>query len=340
MIKNVVLPPFTGFARPNSGELPGAFFDRVLLSEPISLVRTVWYILQQCSLTGQEIITASYSDLERELNLSHSSVCDGLRRAIEVGYIRLVRPGENGHLKAQYAVNWKNGGDGDGVKVEQGDEGGEWLPFGGGEPVEFEEEGEAELVCEVVGEGAAGQESYGSVYPTGNSSSKYRNMELEESVGRNREGVAAVVGKGTGLPSGLAYLSHDLSQELGDPLHLKSNRTQTLRLWQQSGLDEREFARLMYQSRDLTRRYATLRPGETLPPTGQPRNRMAYFFTVLRDVLTGGSRSHQPSPTLAASKLQPLPAQSRATGQAQNRSRWEMPASWRALAGPSPLAAY
>ncbi|MEI6047235.1 MAG: hypothetical protein WCS37_23080, partial [Chloroflexota bacterium] len=33
------------------------------------------------------------------------------------------------------------------------------------------------------------------------------------------------------------------------------------------------------------KQFATIRPGEKEPPPGQRRNRMAYFFTVLRDLL-------------------------------------------------------
>jgi hypothetical protein len=87
----------------------------------------------------------------------------------------------------------------------------------------------------------------------------------------------------------LANLSQDFSRELGDLAHGRSNLTQIHNLWRESGLSEKEFAGLLYQSRDLTRRYAVLRPGETPPPGGKPRNRMAYFFTVVRNMLGLGS---------------------------------------------------
>jgi hypothetical protein len=92
----------------------------------------------------------------------------------------------------------------------------------------------------------------------------------------------------------LANLSQDFSRELGDLAHGRSNSTQIHNLWRESGLSEKEFAGLLYQSRDLTRRYAVLRPGETPPPSGKPRNRMAYFFTVVRNMLGLGSATTAP----------------------------------------------
>jgi hypothetical protein len=58
----------------------------------------------------------------------------------------------------------------------------------------------------------------------------------------------------------LPNLSRDFSRELGDLAHGRSNSTQIHNLWRESGLSEKEFAGLLYQSRDLTRRYAVLRP--------------------------------------------------------------------------------
>ncbi|HEX2915780.1 MAG TPA: hypothetical protein VH186_33775 [Chloroflexia bacterium] len=48
----------------------------------------------------------------------------------------------------------------------------------------------------------------------------------------------------------------------------------------------------MYQARELTRRYATLRPGEVVSQ-GQTRNRMPYFFATLRDLLEGDNHERE-----------------------------------------------
>jgi hypothetical protein len=101
-------------------------------------------------------------------------------------------------------------------------------------------------------------------------------------------------GPGVALPAYLVNLSKRLSIELGDERHTASNRTQTLNLYQASGLSQKEFAKLLYQARDLTCRYAVARAGEVPPPTGGVRNTMAYFFRVVRDLLVRWSSQGQP----------------------------------------------
>jgi hypothetical protein len=83
----------------------------------------------------------------------------------------------------------------------------------------------------------------------------------------------------------LTNMSQDFSLELGDPEHTRSNRTQIHNLWHKSALSEKDFAAVLYEARKLTKQFAIIRPGEKEPPPGQTRNRMAYFFAVLRDLL-------------------------------------------------------
>ena len=76
----------------------------------------------------------------------------------------------------------------------------------------------------------------------------------------------------------IASVAADLSRELGDSAHEASNMRQALNLWQASGLSEHEFVELMQQARKLTRRYQSR-------PTWDPMaNKMAYYFTTLRDL--------------------------------------------------------
>ncbi|HEX2916321.1 MAG TPA: hypothetical protein VH186_36505 [Chloroflexia bacterium] len=88
------------------------------------------------------------------------------------------------------------------------------------------------------------------------------------------------------LPAPLTNLNRAFSLELGDKAHTPSNHAQIRNLWQESGLSVAEFAEVMYQARELTRRYATLRPGEVVSQ-GQTRNWMPYFFATLRYLLNG-----------------------------------------------------
>jgi hypothetical protein len=75
----------------------------------------------------------------------------------------------------------------------------------------------------------------------------------------------------------IAQVASDFSHELQDSEHIVSNVTQALRLWQTSGLDEEAFVGLMYEAKTLTRKY------QTRPHWDGLANKMAYYFTVLRD---------------------------------------------------------
>jgi hypothetical protein len=295
---------FEGFECPATpdvaAELLEQYLNVVLINEQASVARLVGYVLAR-TLTGEAEVETSYSDLQHVLNLSRSAVGEGLQRALTVGYIRQVRQGENGHIKSVYALAWAEGesepptppqnryrnqagslavpaylpANETSLSPTLEDESEEALPFG------------ADALENLNLSAPFGDiSSYQSYQPTGSLSLEDSNIEsLElESLESHTRPVAKTARSNT-LPTYLANLGRDLSHELGDIDHLKSNHTQIAKLFQSSGLDEKEFARLMYQSRDLTHHYATLRPGEQLPPPGQRRNKMAYFFTVLRDKL-------------------------------------------------------
>ncbi|HEX2915477.1 MAG TPA: hypothetical protein VH186_32255 [Chloroflexia bacterium] len=109
---------FEGFELPGGNEgsllVPTAYFERVLMTEPASVSRLVWYFLSRSleelekgALIEEITVTASYSELENALNLAHSSIGEGLKRALDAGYLRLVHTGENGHSRSRYAINWR-----------------------------------------------------------------------------------------------------------------------------------------------------------------------------------------------------------------------------------------
>jgi hypothetical protein len=83
----------------------------------------------------------------------------------------------------------------------------------------------------------------------------------------------------------IAEIAADFSREFGDSAHEASNMRQALNLWVASGLNEHEFVQLMQEARRLTRRYQSR-------PTWDPMsNKMAYYFTVLRQLSDpGGAR--------------------------------------------------
>jgi hypothetical protein len=83
----------------------------------------------------------------------------------------------------------------------------------------------------------------------------------------------------------IAAIVTDFSDELGDSAHVTSNVGQALRVYTQSGLDELEFADLLFQARK------TVRARQGQQGIGTINNRMAYFFVVLRDLLRRGAEA-------------------------------------------------
>ncbi|MBN1954372.1 MAG: hypothetical protein JW900_04890 [Anaerolineae bacterium] len=71
----------------------------------------------------------------------------------------------------------------------------------------------------------------------------------------------------------IANLVMDISLQFGDTEHYRENDAQAHNLWRASGLDDQAFVQLVYQARDTALRLAGA------------RNRMAYFFTVLRHLV-------------------------------------------------------
>jgi hypothetical protein len=74
----------------------------------------------------------------------------------------------------------------------------------------------------------------------------------------------------------------DFSRELGDTAHETANMLQANHLWHESGLGEQAFVDLLYEARGRTRR------AQGAQGAGQIQNRAAYFFTVLRALVSEG----------------------------------------------------
>jgi hypothetical protein len=81
----------------------------------------------------------------------------------------------------------------------------------------------------------------------------------------------------------IAAVLTDFSDELGDSSHTVANVTQALRLWAQSGVDEADFVEMLYEAKRRTRLYQGKQGAKGI------QNKIAYFFTVLRDLAQPGT---------------------------------------------------
>ncbi|HYP21602.1 MAG TPA: hypothetical protein VEY08_16150 [Chloroflexia bacterium] len=79
----------------------------------------------------------------------------------------------------------------------------------------------------------------------------------------------------------LNSLVTDFSRELGDEAHTMQNISQALHLWAQSGGTDKEFGGLLYEAKSRVREYQGKQGLRGI------ENKMAYFFTVVRDLVKG-----------------------------------------------------
>ncbi|MEA2574958.1 MAG: hypothetical protein QOH93_2256 [Chloroflexia bacterium] len=77
----------------------------------------------------------------------------------------------------------------------------------------------------------------------------------------------------------IAAVLTDFSDELGDSSHTVANVTQALRLWAQSSAEEADFVEMLYEAKRRTRLYQGKQGAKGI------QNKIAYFFTVLRDLV-------------------------------------------------------
>jgi hypothetical protein len=85
-----------------------------------------------------------------------------------------------------------------------------------------------------------------------------------------------------------AWIRSDIerySGELHDPEHVAQNTGQAARLYQASGLSEAAFCQLMGEARSITKQYNIKKRAQGQAGEYGLRNKMPYFFKVLRDLL-------------------------------------------------------
>jgi len=81
----------------------------------------------------------------------------------------------------------------------------------------------------------------------------------------------------------------DWSIEFHDEEHFIQNRTQAIRKWVESGLDEDQFVELMYEARRRAKKALVTKDATDATSTHDGvKNRMPYFFATLQDLVDNG----------------------------------------------------
>ena len=75
------------------------------------------------------------------------------------------------------------------------------------------------------------------------------------------------------------------SGEFHDDDHLKPNISHAARLWKASGLSEDAFCHRLYEAASITKGYDIQKRADGEAGKWGARNKMPYYFVVLRDIL-------------------------------------------------------
>jgi hypothetical protein len=309
-------PVFTGFRQLPGGSfaftmVPNQFLDEIVPFEKPCVVKVVCLVLRRTlgwiDQTGQrrQQDQVAYSEFAREMNMSTQAVADGLKIALEKGYIVRVKAGTmrdatSGNPEAAwYGLRWLS-------------------PLQTTPPIFTPSQAEPVSPVEAP---LATLKSADSDKQTALSSLINRDMinkadsEKIIQVELKPSSKTLVCKKRSKFSSYIGNLVSDIGEQFGDGEHRLSNIKQALNCWNKSELAEKEFAQLLYQARNLTRQHtnALTNPAIAVKPkpvssfgswvtlagtpseteTSQPdkltstlpRNRMPYFFKVLQDLV-------------------------------------------------------
>jgi hypothetical protein len=317
-------PAFAGFRQlPGGGfpftMVPNQFLDEIVPIEKPCVVKVVCLVLRRTlgwvDQTGQrrQQNQVAYSEFAREMNMSTQAVADGLKIALEKGYIVRVKAGTmrdatSGNPEAaSYSLRWLS-------PLKQAS-----MPT-----PSYDNATDNKAISENSTAPGVRKEEIrkdDSENQTVLSSLKNRDMinkadsEKTNKVELKPNSKFSESKKRRKFSSYIGNLVSDIGEQFGDGEHRLSNIKQALNCWEKSQLAEKDFAQLLYQARHLTRQHANavipLIPTEKLSSAqafsswvtlaGEPakaevsrpensgpvslRNRMPYFFKVLQDLI-------------------------------------------------------
>ena len=128
-------PPF------DTVTVPNRFFHPIIMFETVSVARLVWYIFSQ-NQNGVEYVEASYTELEKALNLSRSAIHQAINRSTMRGYIERLDT-RSSTARSRFAINWQAVNDACAAPAGSNNDGGNNNTTGEAEPLPFEEDGGA-----------------------------------------------------------------------------------------------------------------------------------------------------------------------------------------------------
>lgn len=355
-------PAFAGFRQlPGGGfsftMVPNQFLDEIVPIEKPCVVKVVCLVLRRTlgwiDQTGQrrQQNQVAYSEFAREMNMSTQAVADGLRIALEKGYIVRVRAGTmrdatSGNPEAaSYGLRWMS-------PLQPAPVNASSNVLSNASSYKSESHTPDSEIATAPDALASAPLATTTVQKNSknqivSSSLKSRDMINKADSEKSKKLELKISSKNSEPQKNgkfsryIGNLISDIGVQFGDDEHRLSNIKQALNGWEASRLAEKEYVQLLYQARELTRQHTstlkapvatekpdltpkfnswiTLAGSATLSETfeanksGQkgPRNRMPYFFKVVQDLL------RRPSLDLPPSQAVEAPAASKISGSPQ-----------------------
>ncbi len=356
---------FAGFRQqPDGGYaftmVPNQFFDEIMCNEKPCVIKVVGLIsrltLGWVDENGQRRKQAqiSYSTFAREMKMSLQAVNDGVRIALEKGYIVLVKPGalRGGRPEgAWYSLGWEGNPqraersaqlarplakkqsaattEKQSTAVAEKQSGTVATPTLNCRDIEDKAESKINLVeikaSSTVGSGQVAQSS--SLKKGGKPKAIVGAIPCGRPSGQAQDLPMSTERTATGKYS--AYIGNlitEIGEQFGDISHRLPNIKHALNLWDKERLAEKDFVQLVYKARDLTRTHTSgleraekaILPGEkwvtlaeaTPAESVERRNRMAYFFRVLEELVAkvGLGQAESAGPAQPKQETYPLRA--------------------------------
>jgi hypothetical protein len=307
---------YAGFSSPNGTIVPDDVFDVLLprLTDPE--LRVLLYIIRRTfgfkkhsdNISLKQMVEGIRTRDGRELDggtgMSKASVARGLRGLTDKGVIIATRNSsrERGDEPTTYQLRFRPGGvshieTGGVSQYETGVSGPETGPVSPVDPQETVRQQTEQSLSNIrktattKDELLAGTEQSRDNPPTRQSQPLViGELVAQRTVDQPRGSSVSDADRDTILE----YIS-DFSREFADRASLKSSTTRAHNLYRQSGVALETFIEGMYRARSIVKeRTGSIRRGAT-DEHGRPmRNKMAYWFTVLEDLL--GLRETPPAP--------------------------------------------
>jgi hypothetical protein len=313
MPKNQLRPVFAGFRQQSGGSfaftmVPNQFLDEIVPYEKPCVVKVVGLILRRTlgwvDEKGQrrQQDQVSYSEFAREMNMSLQAVADGLKIALEKGYILRVKPGamHGGTPEgAWYSLRWSTASESQSESRSKNQSDPALKSRDMINKAESKKTGTVEIKTSSI-----------ALKPN-----ELQTHQVKRCPGKTEVLDAASPNPGKKYSAYIGNVITELGQQFGDDRHRLPNIKHALNLWDAEKINERDFVRLLYQARDITRTKTSVQTAisQTAPkfkswltlavgakearaePTAihQPRNRMPYFFRVLEELVSKSGNTPQ-----------------------------------------------